>query len=192
MAESLSTAQRRRIYIHCRPIFSGVNAQVRKKKRIKELVDGSNASLQPLLNDIGQKQVMKILQSLLDSGIFASETRAKLEFPDLFRPSFLPGVQSQTSEDNAARLVEEALGSIASRHSEGLEIGGEKNSEPDEHGEKESDPDEHGEKDSEPDEHGERDSEPDEHGELMNSMNGENKVETSACTCLLMSSCTSF
>ena len=116
MAESTRTATRRRVYVHCRPIFSGDNALVRKKKDIKSLVDGNRSSLQPLLNDISEHEVMDVLRYLLERCIFESEARAKVEFPDLFRPPSVRDTQRQAFEDDAARSTEEVWDSIASCH----------------------------------------------------------------------------
>lgn len=135
MTKKGSAAERCRVYIHCRPIFTGVDAQVRKQKRVKELVDASWASLEPLLQGIGQKRVLKILQCLLDGRIFESEACAKLEFPELFLPSSLTDVHREAAEDSAAKSREEILDSISSRHDEGLEMDDAPDSEPDEHSE---------------------------------------------------------
>jgi len=110
---------RRRAYVLCRPIFSGSDAQVRKTKKVKELVNKSKNSLEPLLRDIGKARLVEILRSLLENRIFESELRAKVEFPDLFRPSPLRHVQRQASEIDAARSVAEALDEIASQNGEG-------------------------------------------------------------------------
>jgi hypothetical protein len=159
-----SANERRRVYIHCRPIFSGVDAQVRKHKRIKELVDASWASLEPLLQDIGQQRVLRILQSLLDGRIFESEASAKLQFPELFLPPSLLDVQRETAEDSAAELREEILDSISSHHDEGLYMDDAPDSEPDEH----NNPDEQ--------------NEPDEHSQVVNLVNGDSQVENPART----------
>jgi hypothetical protein len=81
-----STRQRSQIYVTCRPIFSGQNAQVRKTKKIKELIKGKG-SLRPLLRDIGETRLVEILRDLLESRTFESEFCAKKEFPHLFRLS---------------------------------------------------------------------------------------------------------
>jgi hypothetical protein len=159
MTKKGSAQDRRRVYIHCRPIFSGVDAQVRKQARVKELVSASWASLEPLLRGIGQKQVLRILQSLLDCHIFESEASAKLEFPDLFLPSSVLDVQRKAAEDSAARSREEILDNISSRHDEGLDMDDTPDSEPDEH--------------DEPDEH---------HGAVVNRVNGESQVTNPART----------
>lgn len=115
-----SARHRRRIYLTCRPIFSGVNAQVRKQRKIKELVNKSKKSLQPLLRDIGEAKVIEILKSLLEKRIFESELRAKVEFPDLFRPSPFRNSQRQASEVDAARSTAAALDDIISQDGEGF------------------------------------------------------------------------
>ena len=100
---------KRRIYVLCRPIFSGRNAQVRKAKKIRELVETSQAALQPLLQDITICQLVDTLRSLLKKKIFQSELRAKIEFPDLFVPSPLRDTQREESEADAARYAAEVL-----------------------------------------------------------------------------------
>jgi hypothetical protein len=104
---------RRQVYLLCRPIFSGNNAQVRKLKKVKELVEKSKTSLRPLLEDIGEAKLVEILRNLLENRIFESELRAKVEFPDLFRPSPFRDAQREASEIDAARSTAEALEEIA-------------------------------------------------------------------------------
>lgn len=133
MAQTATADTRRRVYVHCRPIFSGATAQVRKKKKIKDLVCGSWASLQPLLNDIDKSRVIDILQSLLEARIFESEARAKTEFPDVFSSSSIRDVQREASETSAAKSSEEILDSITARHDQGLDTDAVPDSEPDEH-----------------------------------------------------------
>ncbi|KAH8743138.1 hypothetical protein F5883DRAFT_665574, partial [Diaporthe sp. PMI_573] len=105
---------RRRVYIQCRPIFSGKNAHERKGKKITALVEGSK-SLQPLLRDIRKDKLLQILQGLLNKGIFESELRAKVEFPDLFRPSPHRDALRHASELSAARSTAEVLSEISSQ-----------------------------------------------------------------------------
>ncbi len=103
---------RREVYLLCRPIFSGSNAQVRKLKKVKELVGNSKVALAPLLRDIGEAKLIEILRDLLESRTFESELRAKVEFPELFRPSPFRDAQRQASEMSAARSTAEALDEI--------------------------------------------------------------------------------
>ncbi|KAL8325291.1 hypothetical protein RB597_008518 [Gaeumannomyces tritici] len=116
--EKASGEERRRVYVQCRPIFSGENARERRGKKIIALVEGSN-SLHPLLREIGKDRVLQILQGLLDKGIFGSEHRAKVEFPDLFPPSPHRDAQRHASELSAARSTAEVLSEISSHSDKG-------------------------------------------------------------------------
>ncbi|KAG7290132.1 hypothetical protein NEMBOFW57_000129 [Staphylotrichum longicolle] len=163
-----SADQRRRVYIHFRALISGLDSQeVRKQKRVKELVDASWWSLGPLLQDIGQKQVSRILQSMRDSRLFESEAIAKREFPELFLPSPPLDVQREAAEDRAAKSREEILDSINFLHDEGLDMDDAPDSEPDEPDERE-----------EPEEP----KEPEKQLEIVDLVNGENQVENPAGT----------
>lgn len=114
----VSNAEKRRVFVLCRPIFSGENARVRKLKKVKEMVNSSRKSLSPLLNELGEAKLVEALRSLLENRIFESELRAKAEFPDLFRPSPSRHAQRQASEVNAAQSTAEALDEIARQDSE--------------------------------------------------------------------------
>ena len=105
---------RRRVYLACKAIFTGNNAQLRKQKKIRELVDKHKGALNPLIRDFGVPKVVDILRVLLDSGVFQSDLKAKIEFPELFRSSPDRTVQRAESENNAARSAAEALEEIAS------------------------------------------------------------------------------
>lgn len=118
----VSNTEKRRVYVLCRPIFSGKNALVRKRKKVKEMVNSSRTSLHPLLNELGEAKLVEALRSLLESRIFESELRARTEFPDLFRPSPSRHAQRQASEINAARSTAEALDEAARQDSEELHI----------------------------------------------------------------------
>ena len=108
-------ATRRRVYVACRPIFSGHDSRVRRARKVKELVNNSKKSLEPLLRDFGEQTLINILRDLLEDRIFESELRAKVVFPELFRPSPLRDVQRQAVEVKAARSVAKALDEIATQ-----------------------------------------------------------------------------
>lgn len=109
-----SSADKRRVYLACRAIFAGNNAQLRRPKKIRELVDAHESSLSPLIRDCGANKVLDILKSLLEQGIFQSQVKAKIEFPELFQSSPTRDVQRATSENDAARSEAAALEEIAS------------------------------------------------------------------------------
>jgi hypothetical protein len=105
---------------------------VRKLKKVKELVNNSRKSLKPLLRDDGETRLVETLRHLLESRIFESELRAKVEFPDLFRPSPFRDAQRQVSEIDAARSTAEALDEIVSQDGEELGVEDIENNEPEE------------------------------------------------------------
>jgi len=111
---SHSQADKRRVYLTCRAIFAGNNAQLRRQKKIRDLVDEHKASLGPLIRDLGDNKVIDILKFLLEQGIFQSQVKAKIGFPELFQSSPARDVQRAASENDAARSTAEALEEIAS------------------------------------------------------------------------------
>lgn len=114
-----SSAEKRRVYLACRAIFAGNNAQLRRPKKIRELVDAHESSLFSLIRDCGPNAVVDILKNLLELGIFQSQVKAKIEFPELFQSSPARDVQRATSENDAARSEAAALEEITS--SEGID-----------------------------------------------------------------------
>lgn len=108
------SADKRRVYLACRAIFAGNNAQLRKQKKIREVVLKHQASLRPLIRDFTLDKVVDILKTLLEKQIFQSEVKAKIEFPELFVSSPARDVQRAASENDAARSAAELLEEIAS------------------------------------------------------------------------------
>ena len=109
-----SATDKRRVYLACRAIFTGNNAQLRRRKKIRELLEKRKCSLAPLIRDFGITKITEILRILLESQIFQSDLKAKVEFPELFHSSPDRDIQRAESEQNAARSVAEALEEIAS------------------------------------------------------------------------------
>jgi hypothetical protein len=109
-----SPADRRRVYLACRAIFAGSNAQLRKLKKIRELVETRQVPLKPLIGDFGIPKVVEILRDLLDGRVFESELKAKVEFPELFVSTPERDVQRAESENHAAQSAAEALEEITS------------------------------------------------------------------------------
>lgn len=101
-------------------LFSGQNARERKVKKITALLEGSE-SVRPLLNDFGKDKLVRVLQGLLDKGIFESELRAKVLFPDLFRTSphrdAKRHASRHASELSAARSTAEVLSEVSPQDS---------------------------------------------------------------------------
>lgn len=82
-------------------------------------MDAHESSLFSLIRDCGPNAVVDILKNLLELGIFQSQVKAKIEFPELFQSSPARDVQRATSENDAARSEAAALEEITS--SEGID-----------------------------------------------------------------------
>ncbi|KAI1485701.1 hypothetical protein F5X96DRAFT_658380 [Biscogniauxia mediterranea] len=103
-----------RVYLACRAIFTGPRALLRKQKKVREEVQRNSRALAPLTNELGVERVVQILRGLLERRIFENELRAKVVFPDLFRPLPDQEVRREASEVEAAKTTAEALEEIAS------------------------------------------------------------------------------
>ncbi|KAL2107110.1 hypothetical protein VUR80DRAFT_5689 [Thermomyces stellatus] len=100
---------RLRVWLACRPIFSGENARLRKGKKVKRLISERKSSLGPLLKTIKEERLLNIVDSLLDKRVFESEEQAKAEFPDFFRTQASRDAQRRVSEVKASRPAAEVL-----------------------------------------------------------------------------------
>lgn len=109
-----SAADKRRVYLACRAIFAGYNAQPHKSKKIKEVLQRHKNSLGSLIRGIGETKVIDIINLLLGRGIFQSELKAKVEFPDLFLSTPGRAAQHAASENDATRSEAEILEEITS------------------------------------------------------------------------------
>ncbi|KAK5092637.1 hypothetical protein LTR70_009168 [Exophiala xenobiotica] len=123
---SYSSTEKRRVFLACRPIFTtGENAQVRKQKRVRKIVDKHRKPLRALLADFGEDKVVEILRGLLEKRIFESEVQARAQFPDLYCSSPAQNVRRVESENDAAREIAELLDEIESVEGRGEEVASE-------------------------------------------------------------------
>ena len=111
---SYSASDRRRVYLACRAIFTGNNAQLRRQKKVKLLIDKRRSHLAHIIHDLGLTKVVEVSRLLLENGVFQSDLRAKVEFPELFISSPNRDALHAESEHVAARSVAEALEEVAS------------------------------------------------------------------------------
>ncbi|KAI0377581.1 hypothetical protein F5Y04DRAFT_264163 [Hypomontagnella monticulosa] len=107
-------ADKRRVYLACRAIFTGDKALLRRAKKVREEVEKRQYALGSLTQDLGVEKVVEIARDLLERRVFESELKAKVEFPELFLSSLDQEVQREASEIDAARSTAEALEEIAS------------------------------------------------------------------------------
>ncbi len=103
------TAEKGRVYLACKALFTGKNSCLRKQKSIRKLVDAHSLSLISLIHDYGEARLVDILKLLLELGIFQSELLARQQFPDLFCPAPDRDAQHAASEADAARSTAEQL-----------------------------------------------------------------------------------
>lgn len=123
---SYSSTEKRRVFLACRPIFTtGENAQVRKQKSVRKIVDKHRKSLRALLADLGVDRVVEILRGLLEKRIFESEVQARAQFPELYSSSPAQNVRRAESENDAARSIAELLDEIESVEGQGEEVASE-------------------------------------------------------------------
>jgi hypothetical protein len=114
-----SSADRRRVFLAYRTVFTGPQAHIRRTKKVREVIEQHESSFQPLIKDFGLSKVIDIVKALLDQCVFESELKAKVTFPELFQTSPARDVQRNDSENDAARSTAEALEELTSASERG-------------------------------------------------------------------------
>lgn len=99
----------RLVYLHCASVFKGDRAQIRKLKKVTEVLTRYRKSIKTLTNEFSLATIAPVAKALLDREVFASEARAKLHFPELFQPSETQEAEREASEAEAARIEAEAV-----------------------------------------------------------------------------------
>ncbi|KAL8875766.1 MAG: hypothetical protein Q9198_005921 [Flavoplaca austrocitrina] len=97
----------RLVYLHCSSIFSGANAQVRRVKKVSQLLQKHKASIKILTNEFTLPAVAAVAKELLEEKIFESLPRAKLRYPELFQPSETQEAERAASEAEVIRTEAE-------------------------------------------------------------------------------------
>ena len=104
---------RKLIYLHCSSIFSGANAQVRRRKVVIRLLEQHQASIKMLTKKFTLPAIAAVAQELLEELLFESLPRAKLRFPELFQTSEMKEAERAASEAEVVRIEAEAAQDIA-------------------------------------------------------------------------------
>ena len=107
--------EERLVYFHCSSIFTGTNAEVRKLKKVKQILLKHKASIRAFIDEFGLENVSVIAKKLLKERVFESEDRAQLHFPDLSQWSEA-GEVSGTVPDGSLRTITPEELSPRSRH----------------------------------------------------------------------------
>jgi len=114
-----SPADKRRVFLAYRTVFTGPSAHIRKSKKVREVIQQHKNSFQVLIKDVGFDNVLDILKTLLDQRVFESELKAKIVFPELFLSTPARDVQRNASENDAVRSVAEVLEELSSASERG-------------------------------------------------------------------------
>lgn len=112
MAHSLRDKQR--VYLECREIFSGASAHLRRSKKILKLLNRKEQYLISLNRELTKGKVLDILKILLQKGVFESQEKAKIEFPEIFHSTSILDLQRRVSENDAVTSTAKVLEEVAS------------------------------------------------------------------------------
>ncbi|KAM0329988.1 hypothetical protein ACHAQA_004157 [Verticillium albo-atrum] len=78
-------ADRERVYLVCRAIFSGEYSKLKSAKKMRKLLRKNKASIEPLSQEFGLDKLHEIVLCLCTAGLFESEGKARIEFPRLYQ-----------------------------------------------------------------------------------------------------------
>lgn len=99
----------RLVYLHCRSLFEGANAQLRREKSIRRSLEAHQASINFLTQEFSLDVITSVAKELLQEGIFESTSRAKLRFPELFETTPAQNLERAASEAEVARSEAAAI-----------------------------------------------------------------------------------
>lgn len=123
MAPAIKEAEKRRVYLATRAIFTGEKAMLRRQSKIRNEITKRSVAMASLTKDMGLQKVLDISRELLEKRIFESNLKAKVEFPELFQSSLEQDAFREGSELDAARSMSEVLENIAETDGEGENAG---------------------------------------------------------------------
>lgn len=105
------------VYLALKESFKGADAQVRKAKKVREIVQKAqnNIDVRDLIQQHNIENVCSVTKTLLEQQIFESTLKAKIRFPEVFEISPAQSAERSASEAEAARLEADAIKS-ASAH----------------------------------------------------------------------------
>ena len=94
----------RLVYFYCSSIFTGTNAEVRKLKKVTQILLKHKASIKGFIDEFGLENISVVAKKLLKEHVFQSEYQAQLRFPDLFQRSEA-GEVGGTVPDGSLRTI---------------------------------------------------------------------------------------
>ena len=99
------------IYLALKDIFRGPDAQLRKSKKVRELIQKHQhcADIRDLIEEHSFDNVYSVTKVLLEQQVFESTLRAKLRFPEVFEVSPAQSAEREASEAEAAKTEADAI-----------------------------------------------------------------------------------
>jgi len=90
----------RLVYLALTNIFRGADAQLRRPKKIRELIlkQQDNIDVRDLIETHNIDNVCNVAKTLLDQQIFESMLKAKIRFPEVFEVSPAQSAERSASE----------------------------------------------------------------------------------------------
>ncbi|PYH79589.1 hypothetical protein BO82DRAFT_314965 [Aspergillus uvarum CBS 121591] len=111
--EKIPSSERRAIFLACRAIFSGTNANIRKTKTIRAHLESHQSSLQALIPNYNIWRALPLVKYFLEQGLFQSSSKAQLQFPGLLEPCSVRQTQHAALEKEASHSNAQALQEVA-------------------------------------------------------------------------------
>ena len=101
----------RLVYLALKNHFKGADVQVRKLKKIREVIQKHqrHVDLRDLIREHSIDHISHIAKVLLEQQIFESTLKAKIRFPEVFEVSPAQSAEREASEAEAARTEEDAI-----------------------------------------------------------------------------------
>ena len=115
----MQSPDERLVYLHCSSIFTGSNAQVRRLKKVTQLLSKHTASIRALTEIFTMNDIATVAKKLLEEGVFESLPLAKRRFPGIFQRTEAEEATWKASEAEVTRIeAEEAPEGIATSDEE--------------------------------------------------------------------------
>jgi hypothetical protein len=101
----------RLVYLALKNTFKGTEAQVRKTKKVRELIlrRQHNEDVKNLIREHNVNNVCNVAKALLEQQIFESTLKAKIRFPEVFEVSPAQSAERSASEAEAAKTEADAI-----------------------------------------------------------------------------------
>ena len=101
----------RLVYLALKNVFKGADAQVRRPKKVRELIQKAqqNVDVRDLIRKHNMENVCNVAKALLEQQTFESTLKAKIRFPEVFEVSPAQSAERSASEVEAAKTEADAI-----------------------------------------------------------------------------------